>query len=312
MIRTLAALLITVGAVYAQTPLKLPAGAVRTLQSVEDPGQYALPTGPITFGETSAEPLEGRIEIRTWRLPEGGAGTLSMIRALRPQLAEAGYEILFDCATEACGGFDYRIGTRVVQPPAMEVNLTDFRVLSARSSDDPPRHINLLVSQTGGGGWVQAIEVLPSGAAPIELDAPPAEPPSGPTAEAAPAISDDPLAETIRIRGRVVLDGVTFASGTRTLAEDAIAALAPLAAALEAEPGLRIMLVGHSDDTGSLEQNIALSRARAQAVRQVLVDRFGIGGDRIEAAGAGFLAPLVPNTSDEARARNRRVEAILR
>lgn len=309
----LALLLLTAGAATAQTPLKLPSGAVRTHQSVEDPGQYALPVGPITFSGALIEPLEGRVEIRAWRLPDGGAGTLATMRALRPQLADAGYEVIFDCAAAACGGFDYRVGTRVLPPPAMEVNLTDFRVLSGQSAEDPPRHINLLVSRTGGGGWVQAIEVLPSGAAPLELDVPPAVADATvPAPETTLPASDDPLAAMLRSRGRMVLEGVTFASGTRTLAEESVSALKPLADAMASEPALNIMLVGHSDDTGGLDQNIALSRARAQAVRQVLISRFGIEGGRIEAAGAGFLAPLVPNTSDAGRARNRRVEAILR
>ncbi|MSU89464.1 OmpA family protein [Rhodobacteraceae bacterium 2CG4] len=324
------------GAAAAQTPLSLPAGAVATHDSVEDPGRYALPTGRFGTGAAPALPLEGRIHLRAWRLPDGGPGPLALARALRRQLEQAGFEILLDCAAADCGGFDYRIGTRVLPPPAMEVSLTAFHALSARRGDPAPAHLNLLISRSEGGGWVQAIEATP-GTAPAPALVPPgaaatgdpsgdasdaaarpvaagaAPPETAPETAPAPGAPDDsPLLKALRSQGRVVLDGVDFAPGARRPDAAAAAALEPLAAALRADPGLRLMLVGHSDDTGTLAANIALSRARAAAVRTVLVERFGIDGRRLEAQGAGFLAPRAPNTSDAGRARNRRVEAVLR
>jgi len=303
------------GMAPAQTPLNLPAGATATHGSVADPGQYALPTGRFGADATPVETLEGRVHTRAWRLPDGGPGTLALAQSLRPQLERAGFEILLDCATAECGGFDYRIGTRVLPPPAMEVSLTDFRVISARRTGADPAHLNLLISRTGGGGWLQAIEVVPSvAAAPALAEPAPQEPREDVQDE--PGIDADPdappLLEALLAHGRVVLDGVDFASGAQQLDDSAISALEPLALALRADPDLRVMLVGHSDDTGSLAANIALSRARAAAVRTTLIERFDIDRSRIEAEGAGFLAPRAPNTTDSGRALNRRVEAVLR
>jgi len=71
-----------------------------------------------------------------------------------------------------------------------------------------------------------------------------------------------------------------------------------------------VVLVGHTDASGALAPNIALSRARAQAVRAALV-ALGAKADQIGAEGAGYLAPRATNLTPEGRAQNRRVEVML-
>jgi len=76
-------------------------------------------------------------------------------------------------------------------------------------------------------------------------------------------------------------------------------------------PEMRIALVGHTDAVGALDTNIELSRARAQAVRDLLIETYGVEGDRMEAHGIGFLSPRAPNDSERSRDLNRRVEAVV-
>ena len=70
------------------------------------------------------------------------------------------------------------------------------------------------------------------------------------------------------------------------------------------------MLVGHTDAEGSLEANRALSERRALAVVERLVASHGIAPERLRAEGVGYLVPRAPNTTEEGRARNRRVEVV--
>ena len=64
---------------------------------------------------------------------------------------------------------------------------------------------------------------------------------------------------------------------------------------------------GHTDDVGSVEYNQKLSERRAQAVRDYLVDA-GLSPSIFTVTGHGKSLPLVQGTSDQARAKNRRVE----
>jgi OOP family OmpA-OmpF porin len=84
-----------------------------------------------------------------------------------------------------------------------------------------------------------------------------------------------------------------------------------LAEFLTSSPETRVALVGHSDSIGGLEQNSSLSRARAEAVLNLLVEEHGVAPAQVEAHGIGYLSPIASNTSPEGRERNRRVEVVL-
>ena len=78
---------------------------------------------------------------------------------------------------------------------------------------------------------------------------------------------------------------------------------------LQDNAALKVWVVGHTDNVGSMESNMALSGARAAAVVKALVQR-GIGGARLAPHGAGPYAPIASNATEEGRARNRRVELV--
>ncbi len=88
--------------------------------------------------------------------------------------------------------------------------------------------------------------------------------------------------------------------------------LSEVAAALEAHPELvRVEVQGHTDNSGSDEHNVVLSRRRAESIRQWLVTR-GVAPERLEARGYGSTVPLADNTTRAGRALNRRVEFVVR
>lgn len=105
---------------------------------------------------------------------------------------------------------------------------------------------------------------------------------------------------------------VRFATGSATLAPEAIRALAPLGQALNA-PALapyRFRIEGHTDTVGSAEMNQILSGRRALAVRELLVRYYGVDPARLEAVGYGDTQLLVPTPQQTAEPRNRRVQVL--
>ncbi|MBP1804996.1 OmpA family protein [Rubellimicrobium aerolatum] len=285
-----------------------PAGAVTlevrgpvvlALERSEPLGRHAIATGP--WAEDGGAPVlaaEGAVTRRVWQVNAAGRTVLQILAPLREQVAAQGFRPLLDCEAEACGGFDFRAAVEILPPPAMFVDLVDFHYLSARRGGEV---LSLLVSRSDAQGFVQLVAVAP--ADPTD-PVPPAAPEAGP----APAASD--LAARIEGEGRVVLEGLAFASGGAELGPDGGAALAALAAYLAANPGRRVAIVGHTDAEGSLAANVALSKRRAEAVADRLV-ALGVGRGRLVAEGMGWLAPRATNLTAEGRAANRRVEALV-
>jgi OOP family OmpA-OmpF porin len=76
-------------------------------------------------------------------------------------------------------------------------------------------------------------------------------------------------------------------------------------------PNTTAAIGGHTDNIASAAYNQKLSEKRANSVRQYLIDKFGIDGSRITAAGYGLTKPIASNDTVEGRQQNRRVEAVM-
>jgi outer membrane protein OmpA-like peptidoglycan-associated protein len=113
-------------------------------------------------------------------------------------------------------------------------------------------------------------------------------------------------------QGRVVLDGVLFEFDRATLRPESSGALEAIAEYLRAHPEESFYVVGHTDAKGAFAYNTNLSRERARAVAEALVNDHGIDGKRLEAHGVGPLVPVFSNETDAGREKNRRVELVER
>ncbi len=109
------------------------------------------------------------------------------------------------------------------------------------------------------------------------------------------------------IREDLVLEGVSFKSGSAELTPGSIAVLDKVAESLGAWPEVRLEVQGHTDSSGSAELNRNLSQKRAETVRDYLVMK-RIAPERVTAVGYGEDRPIADNGSREGRATNRRVE----
>lgn len=294
----------------APLALDLPQPASQTAAPAVETGTLLLPSGPWAQGQIPGTTLDGRISRAAWRIDQPLA-TLDLMARLRADVTAAGFQLMLDCATEACGGFDFRYALPVLPEPDMHVDLGDFRFLAGRRGDEG---VTLLVSRSPMAAFVQITLVGPQ-TSPATLSQPVAQPepakpdlPAGtaPNAEA-PALS---LPDLLSAQGHAALDDLAFAPGKSGLETGVYASLSALADWLRAHPDRTVVLVGHTDATGSLQANVAISRARAQSVRAALVG-LGVPSGQVAAEGVGYLAPRATNLTDEGRAQNRRVEVVL-
>lgn len=80
---------------------------------------------------------------------------------------------------------------------------------------------------------------------------------------------------------------------------------------LNANPNTIADLEGHTDAVGTDEYNQSLSERRVNAIRQVLIERFGIEPGKVRAQGLGESRPVASNDTAEGRAQNRRVQSVM-
>jgi outer membrane protein OmpA-like peptidoglycan-associated protein len=289
--------------------LDLPAKVVREETRSEAFGSYALPSAAFDGTTVPSRQVEGKLDQRAYQLDAPGLTTLAILAPLRDQLQAAGYRVIFECEAQSCGGFDFRFSTDVMPEPEMHVDLGDFRFLSAERGGDA---VSILISRSAGSAYVQITRVTdaplprPATETAVNLDE---ESRLRAIDAARPQATD--IADALDAAGVAVLDDLIFASGAATLTDGDYASLAAVAAWLEANPDGTVALVGHTDASGSLAANVALSERRAEAVADVLIDLYGADRNRVAAEGVGFLSPRATNQTEDGRQKNRRVEVVV-
>ena len=117
------------------------------------------------------------------------------------------------------------------------------------------------------------------------------------------------LAAALTASGAVAVRDILFDTGKATIQPSSAATLTMIADMLKANPDVALEIQGHTDNVGAPAANLALSRERAASVKAALV-KAGIEGERLTTAGFGDTRPVAENTTDEGRARNRRVELV--
>jgi outer membrane protein OmpA-like peptidoglycan-associated protein len=120
------------------------------------------------------------------------------------------------------------------------------------------------------------------------------------------------MAKDIATSGHVALYGIYFDHDKSDVKPESAPTLAEIAKFLKAEPKLSLYVVGHTDNVGTYDYNMALSDRRAAAVVTELTSKHGIAAARLKPAGTGPLAPVAPNDTEDGRAKNRRVELVKR
>lgn len=118
------------------------------------------------------------------------------------------------------------------------------------------------------------------------------------------------LREQLEESGRIVTHGILFDSGSDRIKGESYKTLTDIGTMLAEDAALRVSIEGHTDADGADDANLALSQARAAAVRAYLVEKHGIDGARLQTKGLGEGKPIDTNDTPEGKANNRRVELV--
>jgi len=261
-------------------------------------------------GKPVLRKVEGKTANRFYWGPKGRSA-LEIHRNYQQALTAAGFKILYACETDQCEKARVQ---NLVQELPREVNWKSFDALvsSIFNSGNQPRFHLVSAAKPGPGGntyvmvalseytdfqrvrqFVQIVEptVMEGGKVTVDTRA---------------------IQEGLQRDGKVALYGVTFDTNKAVIREQSSEQLEQMAKALQAQPKMKVFIVGHTDDQGEFEANMTLSQKRAQAVADALASKYGIPANRMMPRGVANMAPVASNATEEGRAKNRRVELVVR
>jgi len=117
------------------------------------------------------------------------------------------------------------------------------------------------------------------------------------------------LYEQLQKNGKIITNDIHFDFDKASIRQSSMGIIEEIAEMMEEHPEIRLSIEGHTDDAGSSNYNMELSSVRAKAVRAKLIE-LSIDSQRLSAKGFGESKPLVSNTNEASRAKNRRVEFV--
>jgi OOP family OmpA-OmpF porin len=268
--------------------------------------------------------VEGRLTRTVYVVPEGRS-TLEVVRNYTNDLEAKGAKTLFQCSKLECGEEFHKLHgvPRALKPEGTAYDRTR-RDLTANVLEyvDPNADQRLWVgqwtregagdvyvsiyaaTQTGGsngdtstalkGHVLVMLDVLETKAMQQNLA----------------FVSAEQIGGALGKDGRVALYGILFDFDKADIKPESDKQLAEMANLLKSSAGLKVFIVGHTDNKGALAYNTDLSQRRADSVAKALATRFGIAADRMVSKGVGPLSPLASNDTEDGQAKNRRVELV--
>ena len=124
------------------------------------------------------------------------------------------------------------------------------------------------------------------------------------------AESQQSIYDALSATGRWATQGILFETGKSNLKPESTPTLKEIAAALKGHADLSVEIQGHTDNVGKAPDNLALSEARAAAVKAALVGQYGVSEAQLTTKGYGDTKPVGDNKTAEGRQNNRRVELV--
>lgn len=268
---------------------------------------YRLATAPVKKpGGKDKNPesvlaLEGKFTQIAYKMPEGRS-SLEVFRNYEQAIKSAGFDPIFSCEREACGGRNFSLAVAGDKLYSLFGDQqADQRFLSARlkrAGGDVYASLYVIMHRSGGGPLKDRALAL------LEITE------AKPMETRMKVVESSALQRDITTQGRVAVHGILFDFDKDTMRADAKPQLDEIAKLLKGQPDLKVLIVGHTDAKGALDYNRDLSHRRARSIAETLAKDHGIVASRMTPLGIGMAAPMATNRTEEGRALNRRVELV--
>ena len=275
--------------------------------------EFLLPLGPPTEVTTPkyAKSLktEGLVSFYTYLVPTGRTNT-EVFRNYKQEFQRLGLVTLYEKGSGDKGWFGP--GFAQVEKDSdigdiLAYNESQERVLVAKSKDAMPIYYYVFVTVYRDGNMPDRLRgsVVKDRAIAQLVVVTPEKMETKMT-----FVNADDMSKAIVESGKVALYGVYFDNDKDSLRADSQPTLQEIAKLLTASPKLKLQVVGHTDNQGTPDYNLDLSRRRAASVVRALTSSYGVPASRLSSFGCGPYSPVGSNETEEGRAKNRRVELV--
>ena len=292
------------------------------LSALEPVKEKRDPRNNILFEPKEKKTLEGEYWRLVYLVPEG-VSPLEVLRNYQEEIHAKGGEILYECKSGECGGAPERGSSGGGGDMSLAMYLRpDEMIKDAHFSPGSCAQREWISDQrytvgvlSDSGAHVSVLTyTLKAGHSCRDLD--------GRTIAAVDIIQPrkreqkmvtvkaEKMAGEISAKGSIALYGIYFDTGKWDIKPESNPTLEEIARLLDGNPEMKLLVVGHTDNAGTFEFNMDLSRKRADSVVNALVDQHGIDRGRLMSVGVSFACPVASNKTEEGKAENRRVELV--
>lgn len=118
------------------------------------------------------------------------------------------------------------------------------------------------------------------------------------------------LRRKLMSEGKISTNGILFDSGSANIQPQSLGIIRQISQVLMQDKNIRLNIIGHTDSDGPNDANLKLSKARAAAVKEILISIYNISENRLTTDGKGERQPVGDNATTDGKAQNRRVEFV--
>lgn len=270
-------------------------GSEIILYRAESYGSTTIATAAVpknADADSTSLAVEGATTRIVYHVP-GDFSALEVFRNFEARVQDAGYDIIISGGPNVFDNYTFRYKHPVEKLQGISISDKLWYLSAKKDAGNGSTYLSVLLSPHSGGAG-QRVRVI------------------GVTTKAMEhrMIDAEKMHASLDESGKVALYGIYFETDSAEILAESRETMEQIARLLTNDPQLQIIVVGHTDNQGSWDYNMDLSKRRAASVANSLTSDYGISANRLRSAGVGFLAPAASNSSEEGRQLNRRVELV--
>ncbi|MEI8625183.1 OmpA family protein [Pseudoalteromonas sp. B137] len=276
---------------------RYPSSYIEDYQNI-DYEEFSIPIGRSDKKRSTSPMLDVTGDLTRITYIANKVSTLKIYHNYVSALTKEGFETVFSCQKNECGTKRKEIqalGDKLaIKPVYNYFHQPRYQVMKT-TLNEQTTYVAFFIGNYNGDSRIQLVvartEPLVTGL--IEMNS-------------------DKILEQLEQKGKASIYGILFDYDKATIKAESKEALDVIAQVMEKNKKLSLYVVGHTDDKGSPNYNVNLSKRRADAVVNALIADYGVAKERLLAQGAGPYSPVATNKNDLGRELNRRVELVER